>query len=157
MKSIWLALAGCFLLACSATNEDFGATVGSEYPSRLQIADIISEKMQAQQDAWNRGSLDEFMAGYWESDSLKFIGSSGLNYGWQRTLDNYKKSYPTADSMGVLQFNNISIDRLSNNAALVIGKWTLYRDKVGDTLKGHYSLNWQIKEGEWVIIADHSS
>ena len=39
----------------------------------------IRQVMQEQQDAWNRGDLEAFMQGYWQSDSLRFIGSRGLS------------------------------------------------------------------------------
>jgi hypothetical protein len=33
-----------------------------------------------------------------------FIGKSGITYGWQKTLDNYKKGYPDKEAMGKLHF-----------------------------------------------------
>ncbi|MBL4704897.1 MAG: nuclear transport factor 2 family protein [Flavobacteriales bacterium] len=164
MKYIAYILLGLVLVSCGEAEprpkaglvNDAKAIIAKESvgPS---FSEIITRKMENQQNAWNSGSLDRFMIGYWKSDSLKFIGKSGLNTGWQKTLDNYKKSYPTPDSMGILQFDNISIEQLDVNVGLVIGKWTLFREILGDTLSGHYSLNWQLRDGEWVIIADHSS
>lgn len=116
---------------------------------------LIENKMEAQEVCWNKGDLDCFMSVYWKSDSLKFIGSKGLNYGWQLTLDNYKKSYPDKAAMGKLTFTNLHIDQLSKNHVSVIGKWHLERE-MGD-LEGHYSLIWEKINGEWVIISDHSS
>ncbi len=115
----------------------------------------IRAVMQTQQDAWNRGDLEAFMQGYWKSDSLRFIGSRGLTYGWQATLDNYKKGYPNRDAMGTLRFDIISVEILSRRSAFVIGKWSLAR-KAGD-LSGHYTLLWRKIGGKWVIVADHSS
>jgi ketosteroid isomerase-like protein len=111
--------------------------------------------MQFQEDAWNSYQLEDFMSCYWENDSLCFIGKSGLNRGWQKTLDNYKKSYPDTAAMGHLKFENIEFLPLSPAHAYVIGKWSLFR--VEDTLSGHYSLLWQKKQEGWKIIADHSS
>jgi hypothetical protein len=68
-----------------------------------------------QTSAWNNGKLDDFMNGYWQSDSLMFIGKSGITYGWQKTLDNYKKGYPDTASMGKLNFDLLSVKRLSDN------------------------------------------
>lgn len=115
----------------------------------------IRNIMAAQELAWNRGDLEGFMDGYWHSDSLRFIGSKGLTYGWQQTLDNYKKSYPNADAMGQLKFTILSVEQLSRRSAYVIGKWHLTR-KAGD-LSGHYTLLWKKKGGKWMIVADHSS
>lgn len=112
--------------------------------------------MARQEAAWNQGNLDSFMIGYWPSDSLRFIGSRGLTYGWQATLDNYRKSYPDRDAMGTLKFTILSVEKLSRRSAYVIGKWRLTRGEKGD-LSGHYTLLWRKIHGKWVIVADHSS
>ena len=116
----------------------------------------IRQIMAAQESAWNRGNLDQFMVGYWQSDSLRFIGSRGLTYGWAQTLANYKKSYPDSAAMGELHFEVISVEILAPDAAFVIGKWALARPEKGD-LGGHFTLLWKKINGHWVIIADHSS
>ena len=119
--------------------------------------DLIKIQMQEQEDCWNKGDLDCFMQHYWKSDSLKFIGKSGVNYGWQTTLDNYKKGYPSKEKMGKLEFTNKSIEFIDKETIFVVGEWKLVRaDSLGD-LGGYYSLIWKKKNEEWVIIADHSS
>jgi ketosteroid isomerase-like protein len=126
-------------------------------PLLAQTADqqAIRMVMAEQETAWNQGNLEQFMAGYWKSDSLRFIGSSGLTYGWTKTLSNYKKSYPGTDAMGQLKFTILSVEVLSKHHAFVIGKWHLTR-KAGD-LSGHYTLLWRKIEDKWYIVADHSS
>ena len=54
----------------------------------------ITKVMNQQELDWNDGNIDGFMQGYWQSDSLMFIGKNGIKYGWKTTLDNYKNSYP---------------------------------------------------------------
>ena len=115
----------------------------------------IQHVMDQQQEAWNRGDIEDYMNGYWKSDSLRFIGKRGITYGWQPTLDNYKKGYPNADAMGRLQFTNLSMELTGDSSAYVIGKWQLYRTT--DTLSGHYSLLWKRMDNQWLIVADHSS
>lgn len=115
----------------------------------------VKEAMKKQEAAWNKADLEGFMAYYWKSDSLKFIGSKGITYGWQKTLDNYKKSYPTQDTMGVLTFENKTIEQLSPTKIFVIGKWGLKR-KEGD-VGGHYTLLWKKINGKWLIVVDHTS
>ncbi|MFZ6051502.1 YybH family protein [Halocola ammonii] len=123
--------------------------------SEEQIAVEINRLMTEQEEAWSSGDLEAFMQHYWQSDSLAFIGRSGVNHGWQTTLDNYRKSYPDKAAMGKLTFDNLSIEKLSSTHAYVIGKWNLERSQ-GD-LSGHYSLVWKKIEGEWKIVSDHSS
>ena len=122
---------------------------------QIQVPGMPSEvvsTMQSQQDAWNSGDIDSFMIGYWESDSLLFIGKSGVNNGYQKTLSNYKKGYPNKEAMGNLTFTNRSWTQLSDDVALLIGAW-----KISEEQHGMYSLIWKKIEGKWVIIADHSS
>jgi ketosteroid isomerase-like protein len=115
----------------------------------------IRKVLSTQNDAWNRGDVDAFMIGYWKSDSLMFIGQSGVTYGWQNTLNNYKKNYPDTAIMGKLTFTLISVKKLSDKYYRVVGKWFLKRS-VGD-VGGHFTLLFQKINGEWVIIEDHSS
>jgi ketosteroid isomerase-like protein len=115
----------------------------------------IQQVMNEQEEAWNRGDIKGFMDGYWESDSLRFIGKRGITYGWQATLENYRKSYPGSEAMGKLQFTNLTMELTGDSSAYVIGKWELFR--ATDTLSGHYSLLWRQLNGKWLIVADHSS
>lgn len=123
----------------------------------VYASNVVEIYMQEQEDSWNEGDLEGFMKHYWKSDSLRFIGSSGLNQGWQKTLDNYKKSYKSKEEMGTLKFTNKSMDILGEETIFVIGEWHLKRDETLGDLQGMYSLIWQKKNGTWVIITDHSS
>ncbi|MFC6269094.1 YybH family protein [Frigoriflavimonas asaccharolytica] len=114
----------------------------------------ILKVMANQQIAWNAGNLDQFMQGYWNSEEMMFIGKSGPNYGWQKTLDNYKKSYPTKEKMGTLSFTDQKIKMLGKDYAQVFGKWHLQRTE-GD-LGGIYTLIFQKFKNGWKIISDHT-
>ena len=76
-----------------------------------QEKDIL-KVLHEQQTAWNKGDIENFMKGYWKDDSLLFIGSKGPTYGWQKTLDNYKKTYPNKEMMGILEFSDIQVKML---------------------------------------------
>lgn len=115
----------------------------------------IRKLLQAQTEAWNKGDIEGFMQTYWKSDSLLFIGKSGVNRGWKATLANYKKGYPDTTAMGKLFFDLIEIKKLSPEYFYVVGKWMLKRS-IGD-LSGHYDLLLRKIKGKWVIVADHSS
>jgi hypothetical protein len=118
----------------------------------------IAQVLSTQTAAWNRGDIPSFMAGYWHSDSLVFIGKSGLTYGWQTTLANYRRRYPTPAEMGQLDFSELRITLLAPGAAQVVGRWHLARPGVaaGD-LGGHFLLVFKLVQGHWVIVADHTS
>jgi len=115
----------------------------------------VKAVMDNQAQCWSRGDIDGFMDGYWKSDSLRFLGRSGLTKGWQTTLNNYKKSYPDKLAMGKLKFDHISFERLNNKQMFVVGKWSLEREK--DTLRGYYSLLWKKMNGSWKVIFDHTN
>lgn len=104
---------------------------------------------------WNKGSVEGYMHGYWENDSLLFIGSKGPRYGYQATLTKYKESYPDADHMGHLTTTITSMQKLSPDYYFVVGKWALTR-KAGD-VDGSFTLLLRKIKGAWVIVSDHSS
>jgi ketosteroid isomerase-like protein len=118
----------------------------------------IAQVLTTQTAAWNRGDIPGFMAGYWHSDSLVFIGKKGPTYGWQPTLDNYRRSYPDATQMGQLDFSQLHITPLGAEVAQVVGHWHLARPGVaaGD-LQGQFLLIFRKLNGQWVIVADHTS
>jgi ketosteroid isomerase-like protein len=115
----------------------------------------VRKTLSDQQAAWNNGDIEKFMQGYWQNDSLMFIGKSGITYGWQQTLNNYKKNYPDTAAMGKLNFEFIEIKRLSVNYFFVVGKWHLTRT-IGN-LDGSFTLLFRKIKNKWVIIRDHSS
>jgi len=127
------------------------AAVSAQSNNELAIRKVLDE----QKTAWNKGDIPGFMAHYWQNDSLMFIGQSGVTYGWQETLDNYKKNYPDAATMGQLEFNILQVRRLSDTHYFVVGKWHLTRT-VGD-VGGHFTVLFRKMGNKWVIVADHSS
>lgn len=118
-----------------------------------EIAKVL-DLMNAQELAWNAGDLEGFMIPYEKSDSLMFVGSKGITYGWQNTLERYKTSYPDKTSMGELSFNIIKSELLSPECIYVLGKWSLKKEKAAS---GHFTLIWKKKSGLWKIVSDHSS
>jgi hypothetical protein len=132
------------VLACSSIHQ-------ADSFNEAEIRQILIQ----QEKCWNQGDLECFMEGYWKSDSLRFIGKSGINYGWQATLDNYKKSYPDKAAMGKLEFDILSVEPLGPENCLVTGKWKLIRES--DTPNGLFTLIWKRFGDEWKIVYDHSS
>ncbi|MEP7255767.1 MAG: DUF4440 domain-containing protein [Ferruginibacter sp.] len=123
--------------------------------AQSQDETAIRSSIEKQRMAWNTGDLDRFMETYWQSDSLMFIGKSGITYGWQNTLDNYKKGYPDTAAMGKLDFNLLEVRKLSDTYFFVVGKWHLTRS-IGN-VGGHFTLLFRKIKNKWIIVADHSS
>jgi uncharacterized protein (TIGR02246 family) len=126
-------------------------------PSDGREADqkAIKAVLEAQQAAWNRGDVDAFLVGYWHSSELTFSGSSGVARGWDGVLARYKKNYPDRAAMGQLDFSDLEFRFLGPDAAMVLGRWHLKREK--DELGGVFTLVWQRFPDGWKIIHDHTS
>ncbi len=138
-----------FLISCLPNKaQNSVAAVSAEE----QVRQVLAE----QTACWSKGDIECFMLGYWKSDSLVFIGKAGLTYGWQQTLDNYKRSYPGTEAMGKLNFDILEMKPLSENTMLVVGKWMLTREEAGN-LDGHFSVIFRKFPAGWRIITDHSS
>jgi hypothetical protein len=129
----------------------FSCATSTEKQDKKEILAV----MDAQQIAWSEHDLEGFMKGYWKSDSLKFYGSSGLTYGWNKTLANYKKSYPTPEDSGVLTFKINDISKINEGAYFIMGAYLLTRKK--GNANGIFMIIFKKINGEWKIIADTSS
>ena len=110
--------------------------------------------LKMQQDAWNKGDLEGFMQGYIKSDSLKFYGSRGLTNGWQNTLDNYKKGYPTKEHTGNLTFTIDALTKIEEGSYYMMGQFHLVRE--AGNANGVFLIIFRKIEGEWKVIADLS-
>ena len=144
----------CALTLVLACQNQSPQSSNSETNHQNNIA-AIRQVMLNQQQAWSRHDLEGFMQGYWQNDSLKFYGQSGLTKGWQPTLDNYKKSYPSPAHSGELNFELLDISPIAQDAYWVMGRYHLARE-VGDA-HGSFIVIFKNIEGRWKIIADMSA
>ncbi len=115
----------------------------------------VEALLMEQQKAWNNADIEMFMETYWKSPDLQFAGSNGVIYGWQNTLERYKRNYPDVEAMGKLTFEIIKARKISPKIILLNGKFTLQRKN--DQPSGYFTLIWKKIKGSWVIIADHTS
>ena len=115
----------------------------------------IRNAMNLQLAAWNAGDIDRFMGTYWSDDSLMFIGKSGVTYGWQKTLENYKKGYPDTAAMGKLDFTILQAKRLSVMYFFVVGTWHLAR--IISDVGGAFTLLFWLVKGKWIVLVHPGS
>jgi beta-aspartyl-peptidase (threonine type) len=148
---IWVVVALAMGVFLFVHRQAFAKPADDRKPDR----DAISAVLSAQQTAWNRGDVDAFLLGYWRSPQLTFSGSSGVARGWDGVLARYKKNYPDKAAMGQLDFSELEFRFFGPDAALVLGKWRLQREK--DELGGVFTLVWQRFPDGWKIIHDHTS
>jgi hypothetical protein len=113
----------------------------------------IKKVIDTQQECWNNGDIDGFMEGYWNSEKLIF---TSLNHkpvcGWNNTLERYRNSYPTKESMGKLNFEILDLTLTSNSTSTIKGKWELIREN--DKPNGLFWLEINKFEKEWLITKD---
>jgi ketosteroid isomerase-like protein len=138
--------AGVLLLLCSFV----------PVPCALAQPTAAVESVLAEQAAaWNQGDIERYMAYYWRSDSLLFTSGGNMQRGWNTTLQKYKRSYDTKEKMGRLEFADLEITMLSDDAAWVFGRWKLVR--AADEPGGVFTLVLRKFPEGWRIIHDHTS
>ncbi len=119
-------------------------------PDRQAILKVLDD----QDRAWNAGDIDSFMIGYWNSPELTFASGGEITRGWKETLERYHKRYPDRLAMGRVSFSETTVKFLGPDAALVLGRWRLEREK---PIGGVFSLVFRRIEGKWLIVHDHTS
>jgi ketosteroid isomerase-like protein len=126
----------------------------SEKPAAEQQ---IRGVLNAQVEAWNRGDLEGYMAGYWNSPDLTFFSNATQTQGWQPTLERYKQRYQGAGhSMGTVSFPKLQVTILAPDAAFVRGEWHLQMAD-GKEPHGMFTLVLRRFPEGWRIVHDHSS
>jgi ketosteroid isomerase-like protein len=117
----------------------------------------IERVLRTQQEAWNRHDLEGFMAGYWNSPDLTFFSGGKEQLGWQATIDRYLKTYGSLGrEMGKLEFSDLRVDVLDQQAGYVRGEWKLTMSD-GKTPHGLFTLVFRKFPEGWKIVHDHTS
>jgi len=130
---------------------------GAPPPPGSDAVQGVRAVLAAQIDAWNRGDLDGYMAGYWKSPDLVFFSNGTETRGWQATLDRYRARYQAeGKQMGTLDFPELDIVTLGTEAAMARGRWRLKMPD-GKELTGMTSVIFRKLPEGWRIVHDHSS
>lgn len=121
----------------------------------VQMEAEIRKALDLQKDAWNEGDIEGFVSWYIQSDDLRFTTSRGMLKGVDEVMNRYRESYVDTDRMGRLDFEVIDFQCIDIDHAVVIGKWTVFRD--GDRPEGYFTLLWKRTGEGWRIAVDHTS
>ncbi len=125
--------------------------------TNLSAEDFKSIKvvLDSQVSAWNKGDIKTFMKGYWNSDSLRFIGRKGVRFSYKSVESNYLKNYNSIEKMGHLSFDSLVFTQISGNdkIANVTGQWKITGP---NNAGGFFSLLFKKVETDWKIIVDHT-
>jgi hypothetical protein len=114
----------------------------------------IRSILVAQQKAWSDNDLEGFMSGYWQSDELTYFSGGKITKGWNTTLANYQRNYPSKKETGALNFEIANITKINKDAYWVMGSYFLTRS-AGDA-NGTFMIVFKRINGEWKIIGDSS-
>ena len=121
-----------------------------------QADDLAVRKLLKDQvEAWNAGSVEGYMKGYWNSDSTAFVSGGTLTRGYKEVLARYKKSYDTPEKMGKLEFEELVLRQPSPILIIATGIWRLHR--TNDSPWGRFTLLIEKKSEGWRIVYDHTS
>jgi len=140
---VWLAVSCVFLIA--------GRTLGQDSTDDGAVRSLLDNQVAA----WNRGDVDGFMQGYWDSDSTVFSSGGTLTIGYREVLSRYRKAYDSRKKMGVLKFSDLAIQFLSSKIAVAMGIWDLVR--ISNSVWGRFTLIIEKKPEGWRITHDHTS
>jgi len=133
----------------------FGLSLAVVSGNTRGAEDDIRVVLDRQVEDWNSGDVDAYMQGYVKGDGLRFASGGNIEAGWQSTLDRYLKRYPDRSAMGRLETENLDIQVIDKDDAIVFGTWELIRDQ--DRPSGLYTLHMKKIKGEWVVVSDHTS
>lgn len=115
----------------------------------------ILEVLDSGKKSWNSGDIEGYMSTYLKSDTLIFVGGSKLQKGWDQTLDNYMKAYPSKESMGELEYGSLRVEMQTSEKATVTGTWKLLG--LETTPSGYFTLLLVKTPAGWKIYRDHTS
>lgn len=132
-----------------------GETGGQRSAAGPDAAAAVRELLEMQAEAWNRGDLEGFLAGYWNSPHLTFAGAGGVTRGWAAVSERYRRNYSGRAAMGRLTFSDLEISVLGPAAVVVLGRWQL--DRAEDRPAGVFTLIVRKFPEGWRIVHDHTS
>jgi uncharacterized protein (TIGR02246 family) len=128
----------------------FGASVATAQEKDIRTV------LDDQAAAWNKGDLEGFMKGYWNSKDLTFYSGKDKRNGWQETIERYKKRYQgEGKEMGKLTFSELEVQLVAADYAIVKGRWKVEMKK--ETLDGLFTLVMKKFPEGWRIVHDHTS
>ena len=145
----------CAFVLVTACTQQTEPTTNDE-PEAVTLA-AMQTLLDTQVAAWNAGDINGFMEGYWKSDSLRFASGGNVRRGWDETLARYLATYPDRAAMGTLAFEDLEMQKLSAQWATAFGRFRLKRTPPLEDLTGLFTLMFEKRNGNWIIVSDHTS
>lgn len=148
---VWLGVAGTVLVTLLIAAPGWGKS------DKEGSAEAVRAVLDRQVADWNRGDLDAFLAGYWNSPKVVFQ-SGGQRYdGWEAMRDRYRRRYQAEGrAMGRLAFSGLDVEPMGPEAVLARGRWQLTMPD-GSTPGGLFTVIFRKFPEGWKIVHDHTS
>lgn len=151
MVRLWSVFIALVLAACANPRSACAQTD----PSTAERA--VREVLDRQVIDWNRGDLDGFLAGYWNSPKVVFQSGGQRSDGWEAMRDRYRRRYQAeGKAMGRLTFSSVEVESLGPEAMLARGRWRLTMPD-GTNPGGLFTLIFRKFPDGWKIVHDHTS
>jgi uncharacterized protein (TIGR02246 family) len=119
------------------------------------IEENIRARFEEGTEAWNRGDLDAYLAGYWDSDKTRWIIRGMLIRGVDAIRATYKSLFDSPEKMGKFEVRDLEIDVLTDRDALVVGQWSHTAGQMAR--HGVFTVRMKKIQGEWIVVTDHTS
>jgi ketosteroid isomerase-like protein len=106
---------------------------------------------------WNKGDLDGFLSGYWNSPKVVFMSGGSRFDGYEAMRDRYRRRYKADGmAMGQLAFSDLEVESLGPEAVLARGRFRLTMAD-GTKPTGLFTLIVRKFPEGWKIVHDHTS
>ena len=153
MKMAWQWVA--FLALVLATFVNPQSAYAQTDPATAERA--VRQVLDRQVVDWNKGDLDGFLGGYWNSPKVVFQSGGQRSDGWEAMRDRYRRRYQAeGKAMGRLAFSSLEVESLGPEAMLVRGGWRLAMPD-GTKPGGLFTLIFRKFPEGWKIVHDHTS
>jgi len=90
----------------------------------------IETVLAAQAAAWSRGDLDGYLEYFWRDPRLYYGSVNTVVRGWDALRASYASRYGEGAQLGQLKFSDINIEILSEDAAMVTGRFHVTEAKL---------------------------
>jgi len=113
----------------------------------------IEAILNAQTDAWNRGDLDGYLDYFWRDPRLYYASRNTVVRGWEALRESYARRYGEGAQLGHVQFSDVEIEILAEDAAKVTGRFEV--TQAAYPASGTYLIVLRkFAEAGWKVVSD---
>jgi ketosteroid isomerase-like protein len=142
------------ILALASVSQPVTAQGGDDPKDAVQAVRAV---LSRQADDWNKGDLDGFLTGYWNSPKVVFMSGGQRFDGFEAMRDRYRRRYKAeGKAMGQLEFSELDVEPLGPEAVLARGRFRLTMPD-GTKPSGLFTVILRKLPDGWKIVHDHTS